>query len=61
MDVKSVGFGFVDWLHLTQDRDRRLAFVSTAVNEPSGSVTRAAFLRLAEHLLFPKGDFAPAT
>jgi len=31
-DVKSLGLDFVDWLHLTQDRDRWLAFVSTAVN-----------------------------
>jgi hypothetical protein len=31
-DMPSVGLDFVDCLHLTRDRDRFLAFVSTVVN-----------------------------
>jgi hypothetical protein len=32
LDLRAIGFGDVDWIHLAQDRDRRRAFVNTVVN-----------------------------
>jgi hypothetical protein len=32
MDLKEIGFGDVDWIHLAQDRDRWRALVNTVVN-----------------------------
>jgi hypothetical protein len=32
MDIRKRGFGSVDWIHLAQDRDRRLALVNTVMN-----------------------------
>jgi hypothetical protein len=32
MDLREVGFGDVNWIHLAQDRDRWRAFVNTAMN-----------------------------
>jgi hypothetical protein len=32
MDIRERGFGSVDWIHLAQDRDRRLALVNTVMN-----------------------------
>jgi hypothetical protein len=35
MDLMEIGWGCVEWIYLTQHRDRRRAFVNTG--EPSGS------------------------
>jgi hypothetical protein len=32
MDLREIGFGDVDWIHLAQDRDRRRALVNTVIN-----------------------------
>jgi hypothetical protein len=32
MDIQEVGFGVVDWIELTQDRDRWWAFVTAVMN-----------------------------
>jgi hypothetical protein len=32
MDLKEIGFGDVDWIHLAQDRDRWRALVNTVMN-----------------------------
>jgi hypothetical protein len=32
MDLREIGFGDVDWIHLTQDRDRWRALVNTVMN-----------------------------
>jgi hypothetical protein len=32
MDVREMGFGDVDWIHLAQDRDRWRAVVNTVMN-----------------------------
>jgi hypothetical protein len=32
MDLREIGFGDVDWIHLTQDRDRWQAVVNTVMN-----------------------------
>jgi hypothetical protein len=32
MDLREVGFGDVDWIHLAQDRDRWWALVNTVMN-----------------------------
>jgi hypothetical protein len=32
MDLREIGFGDVDWIHLAQDRDRWRALVNTAMN-----------------------------
>jgi len=32
MDLREVGCGFVDWMELAQDRDRRRALVSAVLN-----------------------------
>jgi hypothetical protein len=32
MDVRKVGFGDVDWVHLAQDRDRWRALVNTVMS-----------------------------
>jgi hypothetical protein len=32
MDLGETGFGDVDWIHLSQDRDKRRAVVSTVMN-----------------------------
>jgi hypothetical protein len=32
MDLGKIGFGYVDWIHLAQDRDRWRALVNTAMN-----------------------------
>jgi hypothetical protein len=32
MDLREIGFGDVDWIHLAQDRDRWLALVNTVMN-----------------------------
>jgi hypothetical protein len=32
MDLTEIGFGDVDWVHLTQDGDRRQALVNTVMN-----------------------------
>jgi hypothetical protein len=32
MDLREVGFGGVDWIHLAQDRDRWRALVNTVMN-----------------------------
>jgi hypothetical protein len=32
MDLMKIGFGDVDWIHLTQDRDRWRALVNTVIN-----------------------------
>jgi hypothetical protein len=32
MDLREIGFGDVDWIHLAQDRDRWRAFVNTVMN-----------------------------
>jgi hypothetical protein len=31
-DLSEVDFGFVDWVDLSQDRDRQLALVNTVMN-----------------------------
>jgi hypothetical protein len=43
MDLRDIGFGDVDWIHLAQDIDRWRALVNT-VNEPSGSIKCGEFL-----------------
>jgi hypothetical protein len=32
MDLREVGWGDVDWVHLAQDRDKRRALVNAAMN-----------------------------
>jgi hypothetical protein len=32
MDLREIGFGGVDWIHLVQDRDRWRAVVSAVMN-----------------------------
>jgi hypothetical protein len=32
MDLRKIGLGVVDWIHLAQDRDRWQAVVNTVVN-----------------------------
>jgi hypothetical protein len=32
MDLRKIGFGDVDWIHLAQDRDRWRALVNTVMN-----------------------------
>jgi hypothetical protein len=32
MDLREIGFGGVDWIHLAQDRDRWRALVNTVMN-----------------------------
>jgi hypothetical protein len=32
MDLGEIGWGCVDWMHLAQDRDPRLAHVNTVIN-----------------------------
>jgi hypothetical protein len=32
MDLREIVFGYVDWIHLAQDRDRWLALVNTVTN-----------------------------
>jgi hypothetical protein len=32
MDLREIGFGDVDWIHLAQDRDRWRALVYTVMN-----------------------------
>jgi hypothetical protein len=32
MELREIGFGDVDWIHLAQDRDRWLALVNTVMN-----------------------------
>jgi hypothetical protein len=32
MDLREIGFGDVDWIHLAQDRDRWHALVNTVMN-----------------------------
>jgi hypothetical protein len=32
MDLREIGFGDVDWIHLAQDRDRWWAVVNTVMN-----------------------------
>jgi hypothetical protein len=32
MDIRQIGSGDVDWIHLAQDRDRRRALVNTVMN-----------------------------
>jgi hypothetical protein len=32
MDLREIGFGDVDWIHLAQDRDRWRAVVTTVTN-----------------------------
>jgi hypothetical protein len=32
MDIRKIGFGDVNWIHLAQDRDRRRALVNTVMN-----------------------------
>jgi hypothetical protein len=32
MDLREIGSGNVDWIHLAQDRDRWLVFVNTVMN-----------------------------
>jgi hypothetical protein len=32
MDLREIGFGDVDWIHLAQDRDRWQALVNTIMN-----------------------------
>jgi hypothetical protein len=32
MDLREIGFGDVDWIHLAQDRDRRQGRVNTVMN-----------------------------
>jgi hypothetical protein len=32
MDLREIGFGKVDWIHWTQDRDRWRALVNTVMN-----------------------------
>jgi hypothetical protein len=32
MDIREIGFGDVDWIHLAQDRDRWRALVNTVMN-----------------------------
>jgi hypothetical protein len=32
MDLREIGFGDVDWIHLAQDRDRWQALVNTVMN-----------------------------
>jgi hypothetical protein len=32
MDLKEIGFGDVDWIHLAQDRERWRAVVNTVMN-----------------------------
>jgi hypothetical protein len=35
MDLREMGFGVVDWIHLAQDRDRWRALVNTVMNLPA--------------------------
>jgi hypothetical protein len=32
MNLREIGFGYVDWIHWTQDRDRRRALENTVIN-----------------------------
>jgi hypothetical protein len=32
MDLREIGFGVVDWIHLAQDRDRWRALVNTVMS-----------------------------
>jgi hypothetical protein len=32
IDLREIGFGDMDWIHLAQDRDRRRALVNTVMN-----------------------------
>jgi hypothetical protein len=32
MDLREIGFGYVDWIHRAQDRDRWRAVVNTVMN-----------------------------
>jgi hypothetical protein len=32
IDLRGIGFGDVDWIHLAQDRDRWRALVNTVIN-----------------------------
>jgi hypothetical protein len=32
MDLTEIGFGYVDWIHWAQDRDRWRALVNTVMN-----------------------------
>jgi hypothetical protein len=34
IDLREIGFGDVDWIHLAQDRDRWRALVNTVMNLP---------------------------
>jgi hypothetical protein len=37
INLREIGWGGMDWIHLAQDRDKCRALVSTN-NEPSGSI-----------------------
>jgi hypothetical protein len=43
MDLREIGFGNVDWIHLAQDRDRCAGSCEHG-NEPSGSIKCGEFV-----------------
>jgi hypothetical protein len=32
MDLRDIGWGVIDWIHLVQDKDQRRALVNTVMN-----------------------------
>jgi hypothetical protein len=53
MDLREIGFGNVDWIHLAQDRDRWWALVNTVMNSKFvGKLGRNGNNEGKKHLIF---------
>jgi hypothetical protein len=58
MDIKEIGRGYVDWIHLSQDRHQWRAVVERG-NEHSASIQCGIFRDQVSDCGFPKKDPYP--